>query len=534
MDGNIRQAGKEEMFQDREGEPMEYKKLWTDMHSNIHHDQMAELPLWYDQIKKEMDFWPIAYYPFIMRPTPSGLAVEDRLEDELTGPDWEMVRELARRAEKEGFPMFMGYEWQGSGLDGDHNIFFLDNDKDQKHPHRYQELVEGFRGQAVIGIPHHLAYQPGSRGKNWDTHDEAFSPFAEIYSSHGCSENDDGPLTMNRHVHMGPRTGETTYEQGLKRGYKVGIIAAGDNHSVPGVFEHGSMCVLAADRTKESIWEAWQNRRVYGVSQSRIEVDETVNGVPMGGEVTAEFGEADLEFFVKGTAAVDRIEILKDNILEDMVVHSGTWERQRPEGLIRFKFRLELGWGPDTRVYKDQWIKNWSGRLDVDGKILGIEKCWNNFGQELTCVEESSCEFSMTTYQSTASGKWMGSCNVTTEGFIFEVEADADSVMKLTIDGKEYPLAVRQLLESSRVFALWDQVRKLTEDTWGEITHYRDDPWWHNAYKFRVGKAYPQSSYEVRGCRKIKFTEDGNIRLRIWQKNGDAAWTSPVFVKVKK
>ena len=118
MDGNIGQAGKEEMFQDREGEPMEYKKLWTDMHSNIHHDQMAELPLWYDQIKKEMDFWPIAYYPFIMRPTPSGLAVEDRLEDELTGPDWEMVRELARRAEKEGFPMFMGYEWQGSGLDG--------------------------------------------------------------------------------------------------------------------------------------------------------------------------------------------------------------------------------------------------------------------------------------------------------------------------------------------------------------------------------------------------------------------------------
>ena len=25
---------------------------------------------------------------------------------------------------------------------------------------------------------------------------------------------------------------------------------------------------------------------------------------------------------------------------------------------------------------------------------------------------------------------------------------------------------------------------------------------------------------KVRGCRKIKFTEDGNIRLRIWQKNG--------------
>ena len=32
---------------------MKYKKLWTDMHSNIHHDQMEALPLWYEEIKKE-------------------------------------------------------------------------------------------------------------------------------------------------------------------------------------------------------------------------------------------------------------------------------------------------------------------------------------------------------------------------------------------------------------------------------------------------------------------------------------------------
>lgn len=513
---------------------MNYKKLWTDMHSNIHHDQMEELSKWYEQIKKEMDFWPIAYYPFIMRPTEAGLAVEDRLEDQVIEADWEKVRQLARRAEEEGFPMFMGFEWQGAGLDGDHNVFFLNNDGDQKHPLRYEELVETYKGQEVIGIPHHLAYQLGSRGKNWDTHNETFSPFAEIYSSHGSSENDDGPLAMNRHIHMGPRTGETTYEQGLKRGYKVGIIAAGDNHSVPGVFEHGTMCTLATDNTKEAIWEAWRSRRVYGVSQSRIEVEKTVNNVPMGGEVTTDTGEVELEFTVKGTAAVDRIEILKDNILEDMVVHSGTWERQPQKGLIRFKFRLELGWGPDTRVYKDKWIKHWTGRLEVDGKLLGIEKCWNNYGQELTKVEESSCEFSMTTYQSTATGKWMGPSNVTTEGFIFEVEADADSTMKLTVDGKEYAIPVRDLLDSSRVFALWDEVERLTEETWGHISHYRNDPWWHNAYKIRVGKAYPQCSYEVKAKKTICFQEDGTLRLRIWQKNGDAAWTSPVFVSVKK
>lgn len=537
---------------------MEYRKLWTDMHSNIHHEQMEELGVWYGQIRKEMDFWPVAYYPFYMRPTQWGLAVEDRLPDDVVAKDWETLREFTKKVNEEGFPMFMGYEWQGAGLDGDHNVFFLGNDGEQRHPMGYRELAEGYRGREVIGIPHHLAYQPGSRGKNWDTHDETFSPFAEIYSSHGCSENDDGPLPMDRHVHMGPRTGETTYEKGLNRGYKVGAMAAGDNHSVPGVFEHGSMCVLAEDSTKEAIWDAMRKRRVYGVSRSRIQVDATLSGVPMGGDVQvtcageaqpteAQLTEAQpteaqpgapqpaahLHVNIKGTAAVDRIEILKDNVLEEMVVHSGTWEREKLQGIVRFKFRLELGWGPDLRVYKDRWIKNWSGRLEVDGKLLYVEKCWNNYGQDIISQDSHSCTFSMTTYQSTATGKWMGPSSVTTEGFIFEAEADADSTMHLTLDGKDYPLPVRELLESSKVFALWDEARELTRSTWGDVTHYRDDPWWHNAYKIRAGKAYPASSYQFAFDRTITTPQDCNIRLRIWQKNGDAAWTSPFFVTVK-
>ena len=107
---------------------MEYTKLWTDMHSNIHHNQMEELLLWYEQIKKQMDFWPVAYYPFYMRPTDTGLAVEDRLEDKVVAQDWEKIRAFTKKSNEEGFPMFMGFEWQGAGLDGDHNVFFLHDD----------------------------------------------------------------------------------------------------------------------------------------------------------------------------------------------------------------------------------------------------------------------------------------------------------------------------------------------------------------------------------------------------------------------
>ena len=99
---------------------------------------------------------------------------------------------LLKEKNAEGFPMFMGYEWQGSGKDGDHNVFFLDNEQEMHHPLRYEELVKSYEGVSAIGIPHHIAYQLGSRGKNWETHNETFSPFVEIYSSHGCSESDDG------------------------------------------------------------------------------------------------------------------------------------------------------------------------------------------------------------------------------------------------------------------------------------------------------------------------------------------------------
>lgn len=193
---------------------MEYKKLWTDLHSNIHHDQMKDLQKWIDHARLTLDFWPVAYYPFHIKRTETGAGLEDLYEESERNRDWEQLREAVTQENENGFPMFMGYEWQGAGLDGDHNVFFLENDIAMKHPMDYKALQEEYRGTEAIAIPHHVAYELGSRGKNWDTNDEAFSPFAEIYSSHGCSENDTGPFDMERHLHMGPRTGETCFEIG--------------------------------------------------------------------------------------------------------------------------------------------------------------------------------------------------------------------------------------------------------------------------------------------------------------------------------
>ena len=83
-------------------------------------------------------------------------------------------------------------------------------------------------------------------------------------------------------VHMGPRVGANSVESGYKRGYHFGLIASGDNHSVPAVSEFGSMAVLAENRTKDAIWDAMQKRHVYGVSNELIKLRMDLDGAMMG------------------------------------------------------------------------------------------------------------------------------------------------------------------------------------------------------------------------------------------------------------
>lgn len=508
---------------------MDYKKLWSDMHSNIHHEQMLELDQWTEHAKEVMDFWPIAYYPFYMKKTETGAGLEDLHDADGIREDWEQVRQKVKEENEKGFPMFMGYEWQGCGHDGDHNVFFLDNEQDMKHPMRYQELKQEYDGVEAIAIPHHVAYQLNSRGKNWDTHDEAFSPFAEIYSSHGCSENDTGGMDMERHLHMGPRTGETCYERGLEKGHHVGVIASGDNHNVPGAYDHGTMCVLAEDNTKEAIWDGLKNRRVYGVSRSRMDIDFTINGQPMGAVIPA--GKGTLKFSVNAADAIDRVEILKDNILDEMAVHAGTWERNERNGLFHVKFAVEFGWGPNPRFYKNMLMREWHGSLEVPGKLLSIDKCWNSYGQKLYDVTDHSCKFDMTTYMSTTTGHWMGPSNVVKEGFVFEVEGNPQDEICLKVDNYEYHFKLKELLKTSRVLPQYKESVELAERTYGNVEHYRDDFYWHNAYKTRIRQAVPEDGYKMTFEKEVDMEPGCNYRLRVWLRNGDVAWTSPIFAE---
>lgn len=509
---------------------MSKKILWTDFHSNLHHEGISELPRWFEQMQDMMDFWPIAYYPFYMRKDSSGLGVEDRYDDEANQKDWEYIRQFTTKANQNGYPMFMGYEWQGAGQDGDHNVFFLGNDGNPVFPLRYADLVKHYKDADVIGIPHHLAYQLDNRGKNWATQNDAFSPLAEIYSSHGSSEDDDTCIPMNRHIHMGPRTGMTCVSAGLKQGHRFGIIAAGDNHSCPGVFGYGSTAVIADDNTKESIWQALKSRHTYGVSGERMNLAFNINNAMMG-DIISSSPQATLRVDAVGGNAIDRIEVLKDERVIRMIPHTSAYEDEPLPQTVRVKFFLQAGWGPDTRVFPDLLKKTWQGRVTTPGRLISVEKCWSTFGQKIISQTEKELAFTLTTHSTADSGKWMGPSAVTTEGFIIEIEDDIDSYVRINMDDVEAVYTVKELLAASHIVSMDDEVKKLLQERYNFTEYYRTDPWWHNAYKFKIGRAAAQNAYTAHYEETISTADCAQLRVRIWQKNGAIAWSSPIFIR---
>ena len=76
-------------------------------------------------------------------------------------------------------------------------------------------------------------------------------------------------------------------------------------------------------------------------------------------------------------------------------------------------------------------------------------------------------------------------------------------------------------------------IRDRVKDRFNFTDYYRTDPWWHNAYKFKIGQAVVESGYHVQLERTLDLSDVKHLRLRIWERNGGCAWTSPVFVEKK-
>jgi hypothetical protein len=540
------------------GESQRYRVFWGETHHNTYQHHVQDPPLG-DVLafaSKHLDFYTGAYYTPVFTPIPPLASVAGRVEapagghvseaDPAAGARWKGVRvealkdaESLRREWAEfqavtadwnrpgEFVAFPGYEWQGNARWGDHNVVYKTEGLPIFGADTLAELYECLRGRGALAIPHHTGYQPGMRAPVWSACDDSISPYAEVFSIHGCSETDEEWIGLRNNAHMGPGTGGGTYQDALDAGLHLGAICSTDNWTnMPGHWGQGLMACLAEELTRESLWAAFCARRVYGVTGDRILLDFTLNARCMGSVLP--FAPArHIRVAVRGSDAIDRIEILRNGRVLATHCHQGTWDLPAGGRPGRFKLRVEPGWGPHLGEIPmpDQ---HWQGELTVTGgRMIGWEPAWVTRDQGVPELAGGVARFTMVSRQHYATRPCQGAT-------IFEFEADPDAALTLRLNGIELAEPVRAFAARSRVLWYRDEcIERVGAATGLEPEDAgRGDTYFHNACKAKLHRVIPEAGYTA----TFEITDDEPLtgethyRIRVEQRNGQRAWSSPIWV----
>ena len=207
------------------------------------------------------------------------------------------------------FVTILGYEYSvGTRLGGHHNVFYnadeapttmqLDPREHRADVGRMMQVLER-AGKPVMVIPH-----VGGGPPNWNHRtDPRIERSFEIASVHGVFEE--------------------SWQKHLDAGLRLAATASSDNHTVgfgnsyPGLIytmTNPLTGVFAYGKSRDAIWEGLYQRRTFGVTgNQRILMEFSVNGEPMGGEISSVQHKAVRVWArVAGTQPLTRVELLKN------------------------------------------------------------------------------------------------------------------------------------------------------------------------------------------------------------------------------
>ncbi|MBC8354012.1 MAG: DUF3604 domain-containing protein [Planctomycetes bacterium] len=498
---------------------MTYQLFWGDLHSHCsvsYGEGTVEQALM--RAKAQLDFCSITGHAF----WPDMPTDRDRYGEiidyhnkgfaQLAG-NWDALVAKQAAASCDGqFIAFPSYEWHSLKY-GDHNVYSRGPELPLRDAIDLPALRQLAHDANAIMIPHHIGYAAGYRGINWKHFKDSQSPFAEIFSLHGCSEGEDAPYPM---LHdMGPRDWQSTAEAGWDMGYRFGVIASTDHHGgYPGSHGDGRVGVFAESLTRDAIWEALQARRVYAVTGDKIDARLTVDDGWIGSTIQST-KRRHLKIAVRGSDKLDRVELLKN----DRVIRCLSPNVPADTSDSRYRLRVTWGWGQ-----KDQPV-SWNAHLALSaGSIVDVETCFS--GQAIVAPQgvgghtDGSDEEDLPhevvertlrslAWRSTTTGN-RSTRHPTTQAISLAIDAPINSELTIEVNGKRLVYSLGQLLER------------------GHSTYLRG--WLSEA--IRVGPLVP-----VAKCALLAELDDepesdcDRYRIRVAQTNGQWAWVSPIWVE---
>ena len=495
--------------------------FWGDLHTHTNlSDGNGDPEDNFEIARSHLDFWTMADHGY--DEIVFSLDYRKRRQGRrILNDHWELIQQLCRDYEKPGrFIPFLGYEWTNFQY-GHHNVYYLQYNQPIRMPPTLPELYASLRNVDAMAIPHHPGYPVGICGKDWNYHDDRLSPFVEIYSVHGSSEEPEGirPL-LTSGSWMGPGSSGGSVQEGLARGYRLGISASSDSHGGhPGAYDLGMIGVHATDLSRESLWEAFQNRRVFGITGDRISLDFSLNGHPMGSVLQGE-PKRILKISAVGWNKVDRIDVIKNNSIFHTFIEP-TGPTGRPVAGRKMRFRFLLEWGKDNMGDRD-----WDGSLTVgEGRILHAVPCFRGnvdslVGRGIKNLSGSECQWKSKTRRSQG-----------IDAIAFEVECTGQDTLqfRFTCSGLKRDISL------SPVDILGKSIVKYME----EIPSTNDGAYWHEMKdhsKFKVHKGWLTGQLTLSLTCEDNFPEHPHGRadfyyVRLTQRNGQRAWSSPIWVQ---
>ena len=300
---------------------------------------------------------------------------------QITDDFWKTIETTTAKYHQPGrFITFPGWEWSGNtGLGGDRNVFYRQEglgvisrsclalvdpqEAETDCSHTVESLFQHLKPflPDVMLIPH-----VGGRYADLAHHDRQLEPVVEVHSAWG--------------------TFEWMLADAFERGYRIGIVANSDGHkgrpgaSYPGASTFGSYGgltgILADQLTRDSLWEAYQERRVYATTGARIHLEVTCNGTPMGSVITKTADrQPHLQVRVHGTAPIERVEVRNAmNVLAT----------RRPYRSADLGNRIKILWqGSEVRGRGRQ--TNWDGSLRIAGNHITALQPINFLNPEKEC-----------------------------------------------------------------------------------------------------------------------------------------------------
>jgi hypothetical protein len=231
---------------------------------------------------------------------------------------------------------------------------------------------------------------------------------------------------------------------------------------------------------------------------------------------------------VSGSDALDRIELLRNGQVIATHCHQGTWTQPLPGRRSRFKLRIEAGWGPRPGEIPLPET-HWQGAFSIaGGRFLDWEPCWITRGQGIPRLEGNSARFTMLSRQENVHLPFQGAT-------IFEFEADPGAKFSLRLNSLELCDRIHALAERSHLLWYRQECIERIRETTGIQEHEarRGDAYYQLATKAKLHRAMPEAAYTA----AVEWIDDAPLdcethyRVRVEQRNGQRAWSSPIWVQ---